>query len=102
MRSWPVILSKGSHALLAASLLIAVLSAAAVLAIRSATLLEAVELIAYDLYIRWRPVQPSGPARVALVLATEQELKAYHYPLSDDILARAIRVIASAGARAIG
>ena len=82
--------------------LVAVLVSAAVLGARSLGLLEAVELVAYDAYIRLRPSGPAPDARIALVTVTERDVLANGWPLSDDVLARAIEVVARHQPRAIG
>jgi adenylate cyclase len=78
------------------------LTAAAVMGARSLGLLEAFELVAYDAYIRLRPADPSPNARIALVTIGERDILASGWPLSDEILARAIEVVARHEPRAIG
>jgi adenylate cyclase len=82
--------------------LVAVLAAAAVIGARSLGLLQAFELVAYDAGIRVRPFDPPPDARVALIRLTERDLLANGWPLSDEILARAIEAVARHQPRAIG
>jgi adenylate cyclase len=82
--------------------LVAVLAATAVIGARSLGLLQAFELVAYDAGIRWRPFDPPPDARIALVTVTERDILAKGWPLSDEILARAIETVARHGPRAIG
>jgi len=70
--------------------------------IRALGLLEALELEAYDALVRWRVDPAPADSRVALVTIREQEIAAYGHPLPDALLARALRRIGDAGARAIG
>ena len=53
---------------------IAVLVSVVVLGARSLGLLEAFELIAYDAFIRLRPLDPSPHSRIALVIVTERDI----------------------------
>jgi adenylate cyclase len=78
------------------------LTAAAVMGARSLGLLEAFELVAYDAYIRLRPADPSPSARITLVTVSERDILANGWPLSDEVLARAIEVVARHEPRAIG
>ncbi len=78
------------------------MTAAAVMGARSLGLLEAFELVAYDAYIRLRPADPSPSARITLVTVSERDILANGWPLSDEVLARAIEVVARHEPRAIG
>lgn len=82
--------------------LVAVLAAAAVVGARSLGLLEAFELVAYDAYTHLRYSDPVPDARIALVTITERDVLASGWPLSDDVLARAIEAVARHEPRAIG
>jgi adenylate cyclase len=81
---------------------IAVLVSVVVLGARSLGLLEAFELIAYDAFIRLRPLDPSPHSRIALVIVTERDIAENDWPLSDDMLARIIETVARHGPRAVG
>jgi adenylate cyclase len=82
--------------------LVAVLVAVAVMGARSLGLLEALELVAYDAFTQLRYSDPVPDARIALVTVTEHDVLANGWPLSDDVLARAIEAVARDEARAIG
>jgi adenylate cyclase len=76
--------------------------AAGVLGLRAAGALEPLELGAYDRLLRWtRPAGQVDP-RVVLVRVSEQDIRRYGHPLSDETLARALGALADAVARAIG
>lgn len=76
--------------------------AAAVIAARDFGLLEAIELVAYDAYIRLRPAAQSANARITLVTISERDIQANGWPLSDEILARTIEAVARHEPRSIG
>ena len=81
---------------------IALSVACVVLGARSLGLLETLELTAYDAFVRLRPVDPSPSSRVALVIVTEQDVAEHDWPLSDEVLARAIEAVARHEPQAIG
>ena len=65
--------------------------------------LEALELQAYDAYIRYRPAAVDAPPRVAVVEVSEPDIKALGtWPMPDDVLARALDTLAGYQPRAIG
>jgi adenylate cyclase len=104
--AWAVALSRSVTRPLRSPILIAGLVAAvvaaAVVGARSLGLLEALELVAYDGYIRLRPSGPSPDERIALVTVTERDILARGWPLSDEILAQAVEAVARHEPRAIG
>ena len=72
------------------------------MAARDLGLLEAIELVAYDAYIRLRPADRSPNNRIALVTIGERDIQANGWPLSDEVLARTIEVVARQEPCAIG
>jgi adenylate cyclase len=86
-----------------AVVLVALIVAAGVVGIRSLGLLEAIELAAYDLFIRMRPSHPEPDPRITLVTVTEADIPAAGgWPLSDAVVAQAIETIGQHQPRAIG
>jgi len=86
-----------------AALAVAGLVAAAVLAARTAGLLEGVELAVYDRLLALRPAPPGAGARVVVVAYTEADIMAQRvYPLPDETLARLLETVLAAGPRAVG
>jgi adenylate cyclase len=81
---------------------VAMLVAVVVVGARSLGLLESFELVAYDAYSRWRYSDSPPDSRIVLVTVTERDVLTYGWPLSDGILARAIRVVAQHEPHAIG
>lgn len=82
--------------------LVAMSVAAGVVGTRSLGLLQAFELLAYDACIRLRPSDPPPDQRIALVTVTERDILANGWPLSDEVLARAIEAVTRHQPRAIG
>jgi adenylate cyclase len=81
----------------------AALVATAVLAARSAGLLEWAELAAYDRLLALRPAPADAGARVVVVAYTEEDIMAQRtYPLPDETLARVLETVLAAGPRAVG
>ena len=72
------------------------------MAARDFGLLEAIELVAYDAYIRLRPTDPSPSTRISLVTVSERDIQAYGWPLSDEVLARTIEEVTRHEPRTIG
>jgi len=72
------------------------------MAARNFGLLEAIELVAYDAYIRLRPTDPSPSTRISLVTVSERDIQAYGWPLSDEVLARTIEEVTRHEPRTIG
>ena len=76
---------------------------AAVLGLRAAGALEALELAVYDWHIRLRPALPAEKAPVALVTVTEKDIQDLGtWPVPDRLLAEALDTVAASGARAVG
>ena len=98
LSDWP---RDGRGPLLAATLGIGVGVASAVCLARGAGWLEGAELAAYDTFVRWRARAETSP-RTAIVHIREQEIAQYGHPLPDDVLVRALRLVAAQAPRAIG
>jgi adenylate cyclase len=75
----------------------------AVLALRATGLLQGLELLTYDHYLRFS-VQPSAPnSRILILEITEDDIREQgHWPLSDRTLTSALRALVDNGARAVG
>jgi CHAT domain-containing protein/CHASE2 domain-containing sensor protein/tetratricopeptide (TPR) repeat protein len=82
-------------------LVLSVALAATVWAARMGGLLQGVELAAQDLLVAAHAGQAQSQ-RIVLVLADEQDIARFGWPLSDDVLADAILRLDQAGAAAIG
>jgi adenylate cyclase len=72
-----------------------------VLALRAVGALAPLEFGAYD-YLVSETSQERPRSRVVLITIREEDLTRYGHPISDEILAKAIRVLGSFGPRAIG
>jgi adenylate cyclase len=72
-----------------------------VLALRFAGALERIELGAWDLALRARPVAPVDE-RVVLIDETEDDLKRFGHPLSDELLARTVERALALKPRVLG
>src|SRR5262245_17400278 len=83
------------------SLLVSLLVCLGLLGLRQAGGFEALELAAYDWFLRLRPEAPADP-RIVFITVTEQDIHQYHWPLSDATLARALDLLAEYQPRAIG
>jgi adenylate cyclase len=81
---------------------LALVVAGGVVGLRAAGVLEPLELGAYDRLLRWTRPAGEADARVVIVRITERDIQKYGHPLSDELLARALAALASAGPRAIG
>ncbi|MGH7320541.1 MAG: CHASE2 domain-containing protein, partial [Candidatus Rokuibacteriota bacterium] len=82
---------------------IALLVGLAVLGLRTAGLLESLELAAYDAGIRLRPLARTPDPRVVLVTVTEHDIQQLgRWPLPDGVLARALETLLRGSPRAIG
>ena len=76
---------------------------AAVIGLREARLLEAIELIARDQYVRYASAPSEPNTRIVVVEITETDIREQgHYPFSDRVLAEGLRALARAEARVIG
>ncbi len=88
---------------LAASLLISILVFVGVMGLRSAGSLEALELTAYDWYLRLRLDDSEADSRIVLITITESDIQNQgRWPLTDATLARVLRTLARYRPRAIG
>jgi len=77
----------------------------AVLGLRAAGLLQGAEVMVYDQYLRRSAEGPDAPGDRSVVLleVTEEDIRAQgHWPISDRVLADAIRTLVDAGAVAVG
>ena len=75
---------------------------AAVMGLRGAGLLQGLELGAYDRFLAALRVPSQPDPRIVLIRITEPDIARYGHPLSDEILARALRGLAAQGPRVIG
>ncbi len=84
-------------------LVIGLLVSLAVIFSRQFGLLEPLELAAYDWTVRLAP-SPVGPdPRIVLITITEEDLQSLgQWPLSDELIARALEILTGYGARTIG
>jgi adenylate cyclase len=74
-----------------------------VLLLRSTGSLETIELAAYDLTIRMMPKSTATNPRIVLIAITENDIRTLGlWPLSDETLAEALKVLIRNEARAIG
>lgn len=73
---------------------------ACVLALRSAGLLQPAELAAYDALVRLRH-QPALSPRVAVVLAREEDVERFGWPVPDAVLATLAQRLRAAGAEVV-
>jgi adenylate cyclase len=65
--------------------------------------LQVLDLLGYDLLIRFQHTASVDPGRISLVTVNEQDINAFgEWPLSDATLARAIDTLESMGAQVIG
>ena len=85
-----------------AAVLVTVLSASGLLAIRALGWLESLELATYDMFIRGRPSDEAIDSRIVIVTVTEADILTYGWPLADGILARTLEAIGRHDVRAIG
>ena len=75
----------------------------AVMGVRSQGLLESLELQAYDWAFRLGPHQQGQRPPMTLVTITEQDIQTLgHWPISDEVLAKALTHIHAQGPRVIG
>ncbi len=71
--------------------------------LRSAGFLEALELAAYDSFLRLRPAEPARDPRIVLVTITERDIQNQGgWPLPDGVLAKALETLLQHEPRAIG
>jgi adenylate cyclase len=91
----------GLQSRLAQALATAVAVFAAVLALSALGALERAELAAYDLGLRARPQAPLD-ARLVIIDETEEDLKRFGHPLSDEVLARIVESALALEPRVLG
>src|SRR5687767_2592064 len=92
--------SADSHLMVGAA--IAAVALAIVLGLRATSVLLAPELSAYDRLVRWRAERLDAASPVTLVGATEEDLRRWGWPLSDEHLAQLVEKILIGGARVVG
>ena len=73
-----------------------------IMLIRIAGLLQAGELVVYDLQLSWSTSQALEPPSIALVLIEEEDIRRHGHPLTDKLLRRLIERLLAAKPRAIG
>jgi adenylate cyclase len=95
-------LRRAAESGLGACALMAAASLVLVLALRAAGLLLTPELAAYDQLVRWRAERLDPFSPVTLVGATEDDLRRWGWPLSDERLAQLLDPILASGARVVG
>ena len=72
-------------------------------ALRSAGMLQSLELAAYDTYLRWRPESAQLDSRLTLITITDRDITALgHWPMTDDTLADIIEALLTQRPRAVG
>ena len=86
---------------LVVSLLVSLLVGLGLLGLRQAGGFEALELAAYDWFLRLRPEAPADP-RIVLITVTEPDIHQQRWPVSDATLARALQMLTQYHPRAIG
>ena len=75
----------------------------AILGLRIRGDLEFLELAAYDWFIRGEPKLPAAESRITLIEISEQDIQSIgQWPLTDEMLARALRTLLRYKPRAIG
>jgi adenylate cyclase len=91
------------HSPLAAGLLVSTLVFLGVLGLRSTGSLAALELAAYDWYLRLRPEPELSDSRIVLITVTEADIRNQgRWPLTDATLAQALEILSRYQPRAIG
>jgi adenylate cyclase len=74
----------------------------ALAALRLAGVLQPMELAAYDDMVSARSALGEPERRVVQIGVTEGDIERFHWPLSDEVLARSIEALNKAGVRVIG
>jgi adenylate cyclase len=82
-------------------LIIAHLAFLIIFSIRSLGILQSMELTAYDMLMRWRPMQAADP-RIVIIGETEQDIQRWGHPLSDRVMATALEKLIAKKPRVIG
>jgi len=76
---------------------------AAVMGLRGADLLQGLELMVYDQYVRRASRPAELNAKITIVEVTEEDIREQgHWPLSDSTMTSALRALLGAGVRVIG
>jgi adenylate cyclase len=76
---------------------------AAVFGLRTARLLQGLELLLKDQYVRYAVVQSPASPRIAVIEITEEDIREQgHYPFSDGLLAEGLRALVQADPWMIG
>lgn len=85
------------------ALLLSLLVASAVVALRTNGSLETLELTAYDWFIRLAPKAGEPDSRITIIMITEDDIQSQgRWPLTDEVLARALGILLKDRPRAIG
>lgn len=85
------------------ALAVGILVAATILLLRGAGVLEELELSAYDRLLTFRPHPPAGESPIVQIGITEKDINEIGgWPLSDEVLARALTILTAADPTAIG
>src|SRR5436189_4675873 len=88
---------------LAAIVVVVAAVAVGVLGLRSLGIMEALELAAYDWYLRLSPGHLAADSRILLVTVTDADIRTQgRWPLPDATLAEAVEELARHSLRAIG
>ena len=83
--------------------LLALLVGLVLIELRSLGALESLELTAYDWYLRLRPIDQGPSPRIVVIACTERDLQNQRgWPLSDAVVAGALRKLLAYGPRAVG
>ena len=84
------------------SLVVSTLTFLGIMGLRLLGALEALELMAYDGYLRARDDTAAADSRMMLVTITEEDIHEYGWPLSDVLLEQALEKLIQHGPRVIG
>src|SRR5712692_3385697 len=83
--------------------LVVILVGLGLIGLRSLGALEFLELTAYDWYLRLRPIDRGPSSRIVVVACTERDIQNQRgWPLSDAVVAGALRKLLGYGPRAVG
>ena len=85
-----------------ASLVLTIAVFVLVIGMRELGLLQSVEFLAYDKFLTWRAGENTTDPRIVIVEITEEDIAKYDFPIPDDLLAKLLKIIASAKPIAIG
>ncbi len=88
---------------LAAAVAIGLVVASLVLALSAQGWFQRADLALYDLYLSLEPVPAQADPRVAILAITENDIAELgQYPISDRVVAKALRLLLDGGARVVG